>query len=98
MSNYSYSDPVNDAIRIWQNNSSVKKVNKAIIITSTFHFSGVDKADVEKSIDNLTSSKEGTLKNVSTKVTSDTCSLFLAAIWNQELFLNKKFPQKLKNL
>ena len=30
------------------------------------------------------------------KVISDICSLFLTAIWNQELILNKEFPPKLK--
>ena len=30
------------------------------------------------------------------KVTSDICSLFLTVIGNQELILNKKFPQELK--
>ena len=32
-----------------------------------FHFSGTDKAYVEKSVGNLSSSKEGTFKNISTK-------------------------------
>ena len=80
ISNYSHSDPVNNAI------------------TSTFHFSGIDKGEVEKSIGNLNSSKVGTFKNIPTKclkVTSDICSPFLAAIWNQELIFNKKFTQKL---
>ena len=31
-------------------------------------------------------------------MTSDICSPFLAAIWNQELFLNKNFPQKLNHV
>ena len=80
ISNHSHSDPVNNAI------------------TSTFHFSGIDKGEVEKSIGNLNSSKVGTFKNIPTKclkVTSDICSPFLAAIWNQELIFNKKFTQKL---
>ena len=98
MSNYSHSDLVIDAIRTRQNNSRVKKISEAITITSAFHFSGVDKADIEKSIDKLKSFKVGTFKNISTKVTSDTCSLFLAAIWNRELFLNKIFLQKFQNL
>ena len=77
----------------------MKKIHKTITITWTFHFSGVDEADVEKSIGNLNSPKVGTLKNMPTKclkVTSDICSLFLTAIWNQELILNKEFPPKLK--
>ena len=53
MSNCSRSDPVNNAIRKYENHPSVKKISQTVIITSTFHFSGVDKADVEKSIGNL---------------------------------------------
>ena len=68
-------------------------------MTSTFDFAGVEKADVEKSIGSLNSLKVGTFENIPTKclkVTSDICSPFLAVIWNQELILNKKLPQKLK--
>ena len=39
-----------------------------IIITSTLHFSSVDKADVKKSIGNLNSSKVETLKKHSNKM------------------------------
>ena len=62
MSNYSDSDPVNNAIRKYQNYSSVKKISETI--TSTFHFSDFDKADIEKSFGNLNSSKVGTFKNI----------------------------------
>ena len=81
VSNYSQKDPVNNAIRNYENHSSVKKIHETITVTSNFHF------------------KVGTFKDIPTKglkVTPDICSPFLAAIWNQELILNKKFPQKLK--
>ena len=48
MSHYSRSDPVNSEIRKYENHLSVKNLRKAISITSTFHFLGVDKADVGK--------------------------------------------------
>ena len=67
MSNYSHGDPVNNAIRKYENHPSVKKISKTVIITSTFHFSGVDKADLERSIDNLNSSKVETFKSIPTK-------------------------------
>ena len=78
MSDYSHSNPVNSTIRKYENHPSVKKIREAITITSTFHFSGVDKA--EKCL----------------KVTSDICNPSLAAIWNQDLILNRNFPQKFK--
>ena len=99
MSNCSHSDPVNNTIRKYENHPSVKKISKTITITSTFHFSGVDKADVEKSVGNSNYSKVGTFKNNPTiflKKTSDICSPFLATIWSRELILNEKFPKKLK--
>ena len=68
MSDYSHSDPVNSAIRKYENHPSVKKIREAITITSTFHFSGVGKAEVEKSISNLNFSKVGTFKKDSNKM------------------------------
>ena len=99
ISNYSHSDLVNSAIRNYENHSNMKNIRETITITSTFKFSGLDEAGVEKLIGNLNSSKVETFKNISTKclkVASNICSPFLAAIWNQELILNKKFSQKLK--
>ena len=75
----------------------MKKIRETI--TSNFYIADVDRADVEKSIGNSNSSKVGTFKNIPKKclkVTSDMCNPFLEAIWNQELLLNKKFPQKLR--
>ena len=75
----------------------MKKITGTVTKTSSFNFSGIDKADLGKSIGNLRSSRVGTFKNIPTeciKVTSNICSLFLAAIWNQELILNEKFPKK----
>ena len=86
-----HSDPVNNAIRNYENQLSVKKIRETI--TSTFHFYGVDIAEVENSICTLNSSKVGIFKNILSKclkVTSDICSPFLETIWNQELVLNKK--------
>ena len=96
ISNYPHSYPVNNAIRNYENHPSVKKICETITITSTFHFSEVDKADVEKSIGNLNSSKVGTFENIPAKylkATSDICSPFLQYIWKNELILNKTFPQ-----
>ena len=64
---YIRKDPVNNAVRKYENYPGVKKISEAATITSTFHFSSVDKADVEKSIGNLNSSKVGTSKNIPIK-------------------------------
>ena len=52
---YSHSDPVNNRIIKYENHPSVKKISKTIAIASIFHFSGVGKANIEKSIGNLSS-------------------------------------------
>ena len=96
MSIYSHNVPVNNTIRKYENHPSVK--SKTIAITSTFHFSGVDKADAENSTGDLNSCQVGTSGNIPTKclkVTSDECSPFLVIIWNQKHILNKKFIRKL---
>ena len=87
MSSYSHSDPVSNAIRKYENHKGVKKISETITITSTFHFSGNDKAGVEKSFGKSKFSKVGTFKNIPAvclKVTSDIWSLFLVATWNEE--------------
>ena len=85
ISNYSHSDLVNNAIRNYENHSNMKKIRETITITSTFKFSGLDEAGVEKSIGNLNSSKVETFKNIPTKclkVTSNICFLQLSGIKN----------------
>lgn len=96
MSIYSHNVPVNNAIRKYENHPSVK--SETIAITSTVHFSGVDKADEENSTGDLNSSQVGTSENIPRKclkVTSDECSPFVVTIWNQNHILNKKFMRKL---
>ena len=85
ISNYSHSDLVNNAIRNYKNHSNMKNIRETITITSTFKFSGLDEAGVEKSIGNLNSSKVETFKNIPTKclkVTSNICFLQLSGIKN----------------
>lgn len=72
--------------------------SETIAITSTVHFSGVNKADEENSTGDLHSSQVGTSENIPRKclkVTSDECSPFVVTIWNQNHILNKKFMRKL---
>ena len=99
LSSYSHSDPVNNAIRTYENHPSVKNICKTITLTSTFHFSGADKPDEGKQISNLNSSKVGAFKNIPTKclkVTFGISNPFLAANWNEEFILNTKIPIKIK--
>ena len=59
MSNYSHSDLVNNATGKHENHPTVEKISKTITVRSTCRFSGVDKANVERPISNLNSSKVG---------------------------------------
>ena len=62
MSNYSHSDLVKNTRGKYENHLPVENISKTINKKSSFYFSGVDKADVEKSIGNLNSSKVEILK------------------------------------
>ena len=80
---------------------NLTNINIRICLTTRVfhHFYLHNLAEIEKSTGNLNSSKVGTFKNIPIKclkMTSDIYIPFLAAIWNKELILNKKFPQKLK--
>ena len=65
----------NNALRTYENHPSEKLYKQNYTITSTFQFSGTDKADVGKSIDNLNPSKVGTFKNIPTKCVTVTSGM-----------------------
>ena len=59
----------------------------------------MDHENISKGIFNLYNKKNGTFKNIPTRRindVSDVCSPILANIWNEEILLNKNFPENLK--
>ena len=59
----------------------------------------MDHEKILKEIINLDNNKNGTFKSIPfrrIKDVSDVCSPALANIWNEEILLNKNFPENLK--
>ena len=100
--NYDLKNPVELAIKTFEQHPSINLIDKKITKNENFHFSPVDHENILKEIINLDNKKNGTFKNIPTrqgycvKDVSDVCSLVLANIWNEEILLNKNFPENLK--
>ena len=95
--NHDLKNPVEIAIKKFEQRPSINLINKNITNNENFHFSPVDHENILKEIVNLDSKK--LLKNIPTlriKDISDVCSPVLANIWNEEILLNKNFPENLK--
>ena len=93
--NYDLKNPVEIAIELLITNL----INKNITVNESFHFSPADHENILKEIINLDNKKNGTFKNVPTRLLkdiSDVCSPILANVWNEEIQLNKSFLENLK--
>ena len=92
-------DPVEIAIKKFENHPSVLDINNNIKINSSFKFLEVAISDIELELKKLKSNKASTYKNIQAKQikqTSDICSESLMKIWNNEIVRNKIFPKNLK--
>ena len=90
-------NPVEIAIRKCNGHSIITKIKQTINISSVFHFSIVEAADVEKELKSLNGFKVETFQNKPTKCYkefSNVCSSTLSRLWNEALVLKKYFPQK----
>ena len=97
--NYDLKNPVEIAIKKFEQHPSINLINKNITNNENFHFSPVDHENILKEIINLDNKKNGNFKNIParrTKDVSDVCSHVLANIWNEEILLKKYFPENLK--
>ena len=97
--NYDLKNPVEIAIKKSEQHPSINLIHKNITNNENFHFSIADHENILKEIINLDNKKNGTFKNIPTrclKDVSDVCSSVLANIWNEEILLNKNFPENLK--
>ena len=97
--NYDLKNPVEIAIKKFEQHPSINLIKKNITGNENFHFSPVDHENISKEITNLDSKKTGTFKNIPSrriKYVSDLCSPILANIWNEKILLNRSFPENLK--
>ena len=96
---YGLKNPVEIAIKIYQQHPSINLKKENITNNESFHFLPTEQESILKEIINLDNKKNGTFKNIHTrrlKDVSDICSPILANIWNEEILLNKIFPENLK--
>ena len=97
--NHDLKNPVEIAIKKFEQHPSINLIKKNITGNENFHFSPVDHENISKEITNLDSKKTGTFKNIPSrriKYVSDLCSPILANIWNEKILLNRSFPENLK--
>ena len=95
--NYDLKNLVKIAIKKFEQRPSINLINKNITNNENFLFSPVDHENILKEIINLDGKK--LLKNIPTlriKDVSDVRSPVMTNIWNEEILLNKHFPENLK--
>ena len=81
--NYDLKNPVEIAIKKFEQHPSINLINKNIIDNENFHFSPAYHENILKEIIDLDNKKNGTFKNIPTrclKDVSDVCSRVLANI------------------
>ena len=93
------SDPVEIAIRKFENHPTIKAIKQNILVNQDFYFSNTEVRDILKETTSLSNKKNGTFGNIPTKLlkeVSDICGPALNDIWNKEIFTQQSFPNNLK--
>ncbi len=92
-------DPVEVAIKKFQNHPSIIDIKKMIELGTTFSFSKVNISDIEYELKVLKSNKAMTFLNIPAKQLKQVIEIIvepLTKVWNIEVIDNKKFPSRLK--
>ena len=92
-------DPVQIAIKKFENHPSILDIKKNVTIKTLFSFSQVNAAEMLLEINELDSKKTGTFMNIPVKrlqEVGDIVAEILAQIWNDEIIAKKKFDVQLK--
>ena len=82
------SNPVEIAIRKFENHPSVQAIKKNITVNKDFYFSNTEVSDILKETTALNNKKNGTFGNIPTKLLKevlDICAPALNDIWNKEI-------------
>ena len=93
------SDPVEVAIKKYENHLSIIAITEKFSFTVRFEFEEVNLKDIEKEILDLNTKKAVASNSIPAKVlkeTSDICSPVPRQIWNDEIFKKCQFPKNLK--
>ena len=93
------SNPVEIAIRKFENHPSVQAFKRNISANKDFYFSNTEVSDILKETTALNNKKNGAFGNIPTKLlkeVSDICAPALNYILNNEIITHKCFPNNLK--
>ena len=90
------SNPVEIAIRKFENHPMVQAIKQNISVNKDFYFSNTEVSDILKETTALNNKKNGTFGNIPTKLLQDICAPALNDIWNDEIITQKCFPNNLK--
>ena len=94
-----WSNPLEIAIKKFENHPSVQAIKQNISVNKDFYFSNIEVSDILKKTTHLNNKKNGTFGNISTKLlkeVSDICAPALNDTWNNEIITQKCFPKNLK--
>ena len=92
-------DPVEKALKRFENHPSINDIKQNINLDSKFSFSKVTGADIDKELKSLKTKKASTFLNIPVKHLKQVIDIIsepLVQIWNNEIIENEKFPAKLK--
>ena len=92
-------NPVEIAIKKFQNHPSVQVIRENINLNQEFFFKHVEVDEIFKEIRNLDSNKYGTFQNIPSnrlKEMSEVSAPFLTNVWNIEIVSQHKFSDNLK--
>ena len=92
-------DPNEIAIKKFENHLSVLSIKETITINELFQFSEITSEEILSEINNLDNKKVGSYKNIPTKVLKESSEIsyeYLTKIWNEQVIMQKKFPNELK--
>ena len=93
------SNPVEIAIKKFQNHPSVQVIRENINLNQEFFFKQVEVDEILKEIRNLDSNRNGTFQNIPSnglKEMSEVSAPFLTNVWNIEIVSQHKFSDNLK--
>ena len=89
------SNPVEIAIRKFENHPSDQAIKQNFSVNKDFYFSNTEVSDILKETTALNNKKNGTFGNIPTKLlkeVSDICAPALNDTWNNEIIKQKCFP------
>ena len=92
-------DPVEIAIRRFENHPSVQAIKQNISVNQDFYFANTEVRDILKETAALINKENGTFFNIPTKrlkEVSDICAPALNDIWSKETITQKRFSKKIK--